>query len=148
MYVHACGCGYCTQCFILTSVHSPPHFPKCYDTRISILHLKVLKIFLKAPEFIPEQWPACMHAIHLISSPPQKYSCMKPGAHNVHTHEYSALRCTCVCTLHSSDAFDMSFGVVIFRLRAGFDATEKKDSGGGMYVCETHNRCIHVRTCS
>ena len=31
----------------------------------------------------------------------------------------------------SSDAFDLNFGVVIFRLRAGFDATEKKDDTGG-----------------
>jgi solute carrier family 12 sodium/potassium/chloride transporter 2 len=33
-----------------------------------------------------------------------------------------------VALLH--DAFDLNFGVVIFRLRAGFDATEKKDDTG------------------
>ena len=32
-----------------------------------------------------------------------------------------------------SDAFDLYFGVVIFRLRAGFDATERKDDGGGTF---------------
>ena len=35
-----------------------------------------------------------------------------------------------------SDAFDLNFGVVIFRLRAGFDATERMDEAQrGMYVC-------------
>ena len=36
----------------------------------------------------------------------------------------------CIC----SDAFDLNFGVVIFRLRAGFDATEKKDDAGGITI--------------
>ena len=38
---------------------------------------------------------------------------------------------TCPC-LPYSDAFDFQFGVVIFRLRAGFDATEEIDEGRGM----------------
>ena len=33
-----------------------------------------------------------------------------------------------------SDAFDLYFGVVIFRLRAGFDATERKKDHGGIYL--------------
>ena len=38
----------------------------------------------------------------------------------------------CILNIHSSsDAFDLNFGVVIFRLRAGFDVTELKDDAGG-----------------
>ena len=42
-----------------------------------------------------------------------------------------------VCDINafSSDAFDLNFGVVIFRLRAGFDATEIKDDTGGTCTC-------------
>ncbi len=38
-----------------------------------------------------------------------------------------------LCSVACSDAFDLYFGVVIFRLRAGFDATELKvtEEGGG-----------------
>lgn len=32
--------------------------------------------------------------------------------------------------LSSSDAFDLNFGVVIMRLRAGFDATEREEENG------------------
>lgn len=33
-------------------------------------------------------------------------------------------------TFSNSDAFDVNFGVVIFRLRAGFDATEQVEQKG------------------
>ena len=33
--------------------------------------------------------------------------------------------------LYSSDAFDLQFGVVIFRLRAGFDATDSEGKAKG-----------------
>ena len=51
-----------------------------------------------------------------------------------------------VCNFNafSSDAFDLNFGVVIFRLRAGFDATEIKDDTGGTYVCTSHHILTHT----
>ena len=37
----------------------------------------------------------------------------------------------CFSLSYSSDAFDLQFGVVIFRLRAGFDATDSEGKAKG-----------------
>ena len=62
----------------------------------------------------------------------------------------------------SSDAFDLHYAVVIFRLRAGFDATEKEDekgsgaNGGPHTHTHTHTHtythtythaCVSLTTC-
>ena len=53
--------------------------------------------------------------------------------------------CACDINAFSSDAFDLNFGVVIFRLRAGFDATEIKDDTGGIYCTCTYITFSHSR---
>ena len=55
-----------------------------------------------------------------------------------------------------SDAFDVNFGVVIFHLRAGFDATEKKDDTGGtlyyirtcLFTCTVHVFLLYLNITS
>ena len=40
-----------------------------------------------------------------------------------------------ILCLHTfSDAFDLNFGLVIFRLRAGFDATERMNENPGSHT--------------
>ena len=64
---------------------------------------------------------------------------------------YAVCNSVVINCIHSlaSDAFDLYFGVVIFRLRAGFDATERKKEYGGtnmLCTCVVHHlTMIHAQ---